>query len=516
MAEYHSHEEFCNRTRKLHEIRALGIDPYPAVFKPCATVEAIVEEYTSQEIGDSAAAESGMTKQVALGGRLVLFRAMGKNIFAQIQEGPARLQVMFNRDNTHIEGLPEGESSVKFLEKKIDLGDILGIEGHLFRTHKGELTLYAKNVVLLCKSLLPLPEKHSGLIDKELRYRKRWLDMIDHADVIKTFLARSQIVKMVRKYFHTYDFVEVETPILTTTYGGAQARPFTTHVNALDEDFFLRISLEIGLKKLIIGGMNRIFEIGKVFRNEGIDKTHNPEFTLLEAYASYWDYEDMMVFVEKLFEQAALQLHGKTVIHYPHPKTGELTPVDLRAPWIRLTMKEAIRTYAGLDVDTLSDDQMRTKLADKVDPLDLKDANRGLLIAKLFEEFAEEHLINPHHIIDHPIETTPLCKLHRNPQERSERLVERFESFILCQEICNAYTELNDPELQRTLLEDQNNRRQAGDEEANPLDEEFIEAICQGMPPTGGLGIGIDRMVMLLTGAPSIRDVIFFPLMKEL
>ncbi len=515
MVDYHSHEEFRNRTRKLYEIKELGIDPYPAIFKPCSTVAAIIEEFNTAEMGDSGAAESGLTKSVTVGARLVLFRSMGKNIFAQIQEGTSRIQVMFNRDHTKIEGLTGEESSTKFLEKKVDLGDILGIEGHIFRTHKGELTIFAKKVTLLCKTLLPLPEKHSGLTDKEVRYRKRWLDLISHTEVMNTFIDRSRILKMIRKYFSNYDFLEVETPILTNTYGGAQAKPFLSHVNALDSDFYLRISLEIGLKKLLVGGMNRIYEIGKVFRNEGIDKSHNPEFTLLEAYAAFWDYNDMMRFVEELFEQVALKLHGKTIIHYPHPKTGELTPIDLKAPWRRISMKDSIEKYAGFSVDLLSDEELIAKLAGKVDLLILKSAPRGILIAKIFEEFVESHLIDPHHITDHPIETTPLCKLHRAPQERSENIVERFESFILCSEICNAYSELNDPVLQRSLLEEQNAKRLSGDEEANPLDEDFLEAICQGMPPAAGIGIGIDRMVMLLTGATSIRDVIFFPLMKE-
>lgn len=514
MVEYHSHEEFQNRTRKLEEIQALGIDPYPALFKPCCSLEALVRDYQEASLGDSSAAQSGQTKEVIVAGRLVLFRSMGKNIFAQIQEGTSRLQIMFNRDHTIVSGLSNEEPATKFLEKKVDLGDILGIEGHLFRTHKGELTVYAKKVTLLCKTLLPLPEKHSGITDKETRYRKRWLDLISHPEVMETFLMRSRILKMMRDYFSSYDFVEVETPILTNSYGGAAARPFLSHLNALDEDFFLRISLEIGLKKLLVGGINRVYEIGKVFRNEGIDRTHNPEFTMVEAYAAYWDYHDMMRFVEELFEKVALALHGTTVLHYPHPKTGELTPIDVKAPWTRLTMKEAIHKYAGFSVDDLSEADLRAKLTGKVDPASLTGATRGLLIAKVFEEYAEEHLINPHHIIDHPIETTPLCKLHRSSQERSEKLVERFESFILCHEICNAYSELNDPVLQRALLEEQNAKRLSGDEEASPLDEEFIEAICQGMPPAAGIGIGIDRMVMLMTGATSIRDVLFFPLMK--
>ncbi|GAM26817.1 hypothetical protein SAMD00019534_099920, partial [Acytostelium subglobosum LB1] len=388
-------------------------------------------------------------------------------------------------------------------------GDIVGVEGHLFRTQAGELTLYVKTLTLLCKTLLPLPDKHAGLSDKELRYRKRWLDLITHEEVLTTFKLRSKIVRLIRDYFEKSDFMEVETPILQNIYGGAEAAPFTTELNALHQMMYLRISLEISLKKLIIGGFDRVFEISKIFRNEGLDRTHNPEFTMLEAYAAYWDYNDMMVFTEKLFEFLALQLFGSTKI-----QLGE-NSIDLQTPWIRMSMKEAILTYGKIDVDPLSDDQLRKTLLDLGgDPKKIDTAPRGLLIAALFEETAETHLIQPHHIIDHPIETTPLCKLHRDPKLRQERFVERFESFICGTEFCNSYTELNDPELQRELLVEQNGKRIGGDKEAHPLDEEFIEAICQGMPPTGGLGIGIDRLVMLLTKATSIRDVLFFPMMK--
>lgn len=500
-------EEFHNRVQKLGEIRALGIDPYPAKFTPTHAAHALLHKYESKESGSSEDAAAGKTEKAALAGRLVLFRPMGKNAFAHIQDSSGRIQLMFNRDQTHVAGLPPSEQALKFLEKKLDLGDIIGVEGHLFHTHTGELTLFVKNVTLLCKSLLPLPDKHAGLSDKGVRYRKRWLDLICHLDVAATFRMRSRIIQFVRRYFENGGFMEVETPILQNIYGGAEARPFTTELNALHQTMFLRIAIEISLKKLLIGGMDRIFEIGKVFRNEGIDRTHNPEFTMLEAYAAYWDYNDMMVFVENLYESLALELFGTTKIALQD------TIIDLKTPWKRLSMKDAIKTYGDIDVDTLSDDKLRSFLKSS-DSKEIAQATRGLLIAALFEEVAEPHLIQPHHIIDHPIETTPLCKPHRDPKLRKEGFVERFESFICTTEMCNSYTELNDPELQRQLLLDQAAKQESGDKEAHPLDEEFIEAICQGMPPTGGLGIGIDRLVMLFTQAASIRDVLYFPIMR--
>jgi lysyl-tRNA synthetase class 2 len=514
--DYHQHDEFKNRSAKLAEIRSLGIDPYPPKFEPAQTAHALQHKYESRELGGSEEAEAGKTEHVVLAGRLVLFRAMGKNAFANLQDSTGRIQLMFNKDLTKVAGLSETPdlSSMKFIEKKLDLGDIIGVEGHMFRTHKGELTVYVKTVTLLCKTLLPLPDKHSGLADKELRYRKRWLDLITHPEVGHTFRLRSKILLLIRRYCEQAGFIEVETPVLQTIYGGAEARPFTTELHALHQEMYLRISLEISLKKLIIGGMDRIFEISKVFRNEGLDRTHNPEFTMFEAYAAYWDYNDMMAFTEKLFETVALELFGTTKIELQ--REGASHMIDLKTPWKRMSMKEAIRHYGKIDVDALSDDQMRKILLEKesLDPKKVKSAPRGILIALLFEEFAEAHLIQPHHIIDHPIETTPLCKLHRDPELRRQKFVERFESFILGSEMCNSYTELNDPELQRTLLVGQGEKRAGGDEEAHPLDEEFIEAICQGMPPTGGVGIGIDRLVMLFTQAPSIRDVLFFPIMR--
>ncbi len=514
--EYHAHEEFRNRSTKLSEIRHLAIDPYPPTFTPTSTAGKLAKRFTDVPLGHSEEAEQGMTPFEKVAGRLILFRAMGKNAFAHLQDETGRIQIMFNRDQTEVAGYtPMAElSSLKFLEKKVDLGDILGVEGHLFYTQKGELTLFAKKVTLLCKSLLPLPDKHSGLVDKGTRYRKRWLDLIAHPDVVQTFHLRSRILRLIRDYFESHGFTEVETPVLQNVYGGAQARPFTTHLHALDQEMFLRISLEIPLKKLIVGGMLKVFEMGKVFRNEGIDRTHNPEFTELEAYSAYWDYNDMMRFTEEFFETIAQRLFNTTQLSI---QKDEMTyNLDLKAPWKRMTMKESIRVYGDIDVDRLSDSEIRQVLlkTGELSDSEVNHATRGMLIAHLFETFVEKHLIQPHHIIDHPIETTPLCKLHRLPKERSERLVERFETFILGGEFCNSYTELNDPELQRSLLVEQANKKAAGDEEASPLDEEFIESICQGMPPTGGLGIGVDRLVMLFTGVQSIRDILFFPLMR--
>jgi lysyl-tRNA synthetase class 2 len=516
--EYHHHEEFLNRSKKLAEIRAFGIDPYPPKYVQTKKAAEIAVQNEGKEIGHSEEAAGGLTERLFVSGRLVLFRAMGKNIFAQIQDETGRIQIMFNRDLTQVAGFHPTEelSHLKFLEKKLDLGDILGIEGHLFKTQRGELTIFAKSVTLLAKALLPLPDKHSGLADKGVRYRKRWLDLITHPESMERFRKRSRILLTIRNYFEERGFEEVETSILQTVYGGAAAQPFTTHLNAQKQDMFLRISLEIPLKKLIVGGMQRIFEMGKVFRNEGIDRTHNPEFTMLEAYAAGWDYFDLMDFTEQMFETVALALYGDTKLKITMEDESTSQVIDVKGPWKRMTMKEAIRVYGQLDVDAHSDAELKKRLLQEshIDPKGVHGATRGALIAMCFEEFAEKHLVQPHHILDHPIETTPLCKMHRDPASRKEGLVERFESFILGREMCNSYSELNDPELQRELLVAQAQKKQAGDLEASPLDEEFIEAICQGMPPTGGIGFGIDRLVMLFTNAESIRDVLFFPLMK--
>ena len=524
LPEYHNTEEFQNRSRKLSDLRKAGIDPFPHTFTQTHTSNDLHKTYDGKSVGTSEEAEQAKTPFVSIAGRIVLFRSMGKNAFATLQDRSGKMQFMLNRDRTELAGLDPsklseetGTTALKFIEKKIDIGDIVGVEGYLFHTQKGELTVFVTKMTLLCKSLLSLPEKHAGLQDIELRYRKRWLDLISNRQVQETFRKRSTILSLTRKHFEEYGFLEVETPIQQTIYGGAQAKPFITHFNALDQSMFLRIALEIALKKLIVGGMDRVFEIGKVFRNEGIDRNHNPEFTMLEAYAAMWDYNDIMRLVETLFERIALALNETTVVAIHQEGHPEPTLLDFKAPWKKMTMKESIRVYADLNVESLSNEEMIQHLVRSGMDLDeLKKCTRGLLIAHLFETFVEHKLIQPHHIIDHPIETTPLCKPHRNAKDREEGLIERFETFILGQEICNAYSELNDPELQRALLVAQAERKAAGDEEANPLDEDFIEAICQGMPPTGGLGIGIDRMVMLFTNAHSIRDVLYFPAMKTI
>ncbi len=498
--------EFANRKKKLEEIRQEGVDPYPPKFSSTHRAAVLQSRFEGQDVGHSEGAAEGKTERASVAGRVVLFRAMGKNAFGQIQDETGRLQIMFNRDLTKVTGF-SGEKPLKFIEKKIDLGDIIGIQGHLFRTQKGELTLFAKEVTLLCKTLLPLPDKHSGLHDKEVRYRKRWLDLISNPEVVDVFRKRSAILRIIRDHLHDLSFLEVENPVLQNMYGGAAAKPFLTHLESLDQEMFLRISLEPDLKKLIVGGLDRVFEMSKVFRNEGIDRNHNPEFTMLELYAAYWDYNDIMKVMESLCEKIALTLFGTTRVQH------EEVELDFKTPWPRLPMKEAVEKYAKIEVDKLSDEEIREALRAKteLDPIQIKKAPRGLLISFLFEELVEQHLIQPVHIIDHPKETSPLCKPHRKDPE----LIERVESYVLTHELCNGYTELNDPVLQRTLLEDQNRRKEEGDEEASPLDEEFIEAICQGMPPTGGLGVGIDRLVMLFTKVHSIRDVLYFPLMRR-
>jgi len=516
--DYHHFEEFKNRSQKLEEIKHMGIDPYPALAKFENRSQELHELYLDKPVGHSDDAMAGSTPYVQIAGRLKLFRGMGKNAFAQIKDSTGMMQVMFNRDNTEVVGFdrqahPE-MTPLKFIEKKLDLGDFIGVEGFLFRTQMGELTIFVKKLTLLTKTLLPLPDKYAGLADKGVRYRKRWLDLIANDDAFKTFQIRSKMTYLLRKAMHGYGFMEVETPVLQNLYGGAEARPFTTHLNAQNQDMFLRIALEIQLKKLICGGYERVFEIGKVFRNEGIDRTHNPEFTMMEAYAAYFDYNDMMRLTEHVFSTIALELFGKTKLSVN--RDDQVYEIELAGPWKTISMIDAIKEYEHIDVTSLTDDELRHILKTKTDlkPEDYSSSPRGLLVADIFGELVEKHLIQPHHIIDHPIETTPLCKPHRDPKLKQMGLVERFESFILGSEFCNAYTELNDPVLQRALLEDQASKKEAGDEEASPLDEEFIEAICQGMPPTGGLGIGIDRMAMLFCNAASIRDVLFFPIMK--
>lgn len=524
---YYSQQDFEGRVGKLREIRGLDVEPYPHSYPDTESVEILQNRIgEGASLGSSEEAFSCATERVKVSGRLVLFRPMGKNAFARILDGSANLQLMFSREFTQVSGLSphSGVSSMKFLEKKFDLGDFIGVEGFLFRTQSGEITVLVQTVTLLCKSLLSLPDKHAGLVDKEVRYRKRWLDLISSEDVRRTFLLRSRVFRLIRQFMDEIDFMEVETPIIQNSYGGADAAPFVTHIHALDTDMFLRISLEISLKKLLVGGLRRIYEIGKVFRNEGIDRTHNPEFTMLEAYGAYMDYNDMMALMENLVEYLVRSLTGGTELIYSHLKTPDGVPqeisIDFRSPWKRMTMKESILVYAGIDVDRSSLSSLKNilKTRTKLSEEDIDSATKGMVTAMLFEELVSDSLMEPHHITDHPIETTPLCKIHRNQLDDSEILIERFESYCLGKELCNAYSELNDPLVQRDLLEQQfvqRSNQKSDDAMSHDIDEEFLEAVCQGMPPAGGIGIGLDRLVMILSNSSSIRDVIYFPLMKK-
>ena len=437
-------------------------------------------------------------KTVRIAGRVMSKRVMGKASFCNVQDLPGNIQVYVARDSI-------GEESYADF-KKYDVGDIVGIEGEVFKTKTGEISVHASQVILLSKSLQILPEKFHGLTNTDLRYRQRYTDLIMNQDVKDTFVKRSKIISAIRRYLDGQGFLEVETPMLVSNAGGAAARPFETHYNALDEDVKLRISLELYLKRLIVGGMERVFEIGRVFRNEGLDTRHNPEFTLMELYQAYTDYYGMMDLTENMFRYVAQEVCGTTVIPY-----AEET-IDLGKPFERLTMVDAVKKYAGVDFDQIPDTAAAKKLADEKGVHYEERHAKGDILNLFFEEFVEEHLIQPVFIMDHPVEISPLTK--RKPDKPD--YVERFELFIYGREMCNAYSELNDPIDQRERFKAQEAALAAGDEEANTTDEDFMNALEIGMPPTGGIGYGIDRLVMLLTNSPAIRDVLLFPTMKTL
>jgi len=437
-------------------------------------------------------------KTVRIAGRVMSKRVMGKASFCNVQDLPGNIQVYVARDSI-------GEESYADF-KKYDVGDIVGIEGEVFKTKTGEISVHAANVTLLSKSLQILPEKFHGLTNTDIRYRQRYTDLIMNQDVKDTFVKRSKIISAIRRYLDGQGFLEVETPMLVSNAGGAAARPFETHYNALDEDVKLRISLELYLKRLIVGGMERVFEIGRVFRNEGLDTRHNPEFTLMELYQAYTDYYGMMDLTENMFRYVAQEVCGTTVIPY-----AEET-IDLGKPFERLTMVDAVKKYAGVDFDQIPDTAAAKKLADEKGVHYEARHEKGDILNLFFEEFVEEHLIQPVFIMDHPVEISPLTK--RKPDKPD--YVERFELFIYGREMCNAYSELNDPIDQRERFKAQEAALAAGDEEANTTDEDFMNALEIGMPPTGGIGYGIDRLVMLLTNSPAIRDVLLFPTMKSL
>ena len=436
--------------------------------------------------------------QVSIAGRMMFKRVMGKASFCNIQDLKGNIQIYVSRDAIGV------DSYADF--KKSDIGDIYGVKGYAFRTKTGEISIHAQEMTLLSKSLQILPEKYHGITDTDMRYRQRYVDLIMNAEVKETFLKRSQIIREIRNFLGGRDFIEVETPTLVSNAGGAAARPFETHYNALDEDVKLRISLELYLKRLIVGGLERVFEIGRVYRNEGVDTRHNPEFTLMELYQAYTDYEGMMELTESMFRYLAEKVIGDTKFTYNGIE------IDFGKPFARLTMNEAIKKYAGIDFDTVETDEDAKKLADEHHIEYEARHTKGDIINLFFEEYCEKELIQPTFIMDHPLAISPLTK--KKPSDPDK--VERFELFINTWEMCNAYSELNDPIDQRERFAQQDKNAEAGDEEAQHTDEDFLNALEIGMPPTGGIGYGIDRLVMLLTDSPAIRDVLLFPTMKTL
>ena len=476
------------RREKLAELQAAGKDPFQITkYDVTAHSEDVKADYAEWE-----------GKEVSVAGRMMSKRVMGKASFCNVQDLKGNIQCYVARDDL-------GEEAYKDF-KRMDIGDIVGIKGIVFTTKMGEISIHATSMVLLSKSLQILPEKYHGLTNTDVRYRQRYTDLIMNEDVKKTFVMRSRIISCIRRYLDGQGFLEVETPMLVANAGGAAARPFETHYNALDEDVKLRISLELYLKRLIVGGMERVYEIGRVFRNEGLDTRHNPEFTLMELYQAYTDYYGMMDLTENMFRHIANEVMGTTTIPYADVE------IDLGKPFERLTMVDAIKKYAGVDFDEIQTTEEAKKLADEKG-VHYEDRHvRGDIINLFFEEFVEENLIQPTFIMDHPVEISPLTK--RKPDK--PEYVERFEMYIYGREMCNAYSELNDPIDQRERFKAQEAALAAGDDEANTTDEDFMNALEIGMPPTGGIGYGIDRLVMLFTNSPAIRDVLLFPTMKSI
>ena len=476
------------RREKLAALQEAGKDPFQ-ITKYDVT-------HHSQEIRDHYDELEG--KEVSIAGRMMFKRVMGKASFCNIQDLAGSIQCYVARDNV-------GEDAYKDF-KKYDVGDILGIRGTVFTTKTGEISVHAEEVTLLSKSLQILPEKYHGLTDTDTRYRQRYVDLIMNAEVKETFIKRSRIISTIRRYLDGQGFMEVETPMLVQNAGGAAARPFETHFNALDEDLKLRISLELYLKRLIVGGMERVYEIGRVFRNEGLDTRHNPEFTLMELYQAYTDYHGMMDLTENLYRYVAKEVTGSEIITY-----GEHT-LDLSKPFERITMVDAVKKYAGVDFSEVPDTEAAKALA-REHGIEFEERHKkGDILNLFFEEYAEKHMIQPTFVMDHPIEVSPLTK--KKPE--NPEYVERFEFFLNGWEMANAYSELNDPIDQRERFAAQEEAFAAGDDEANHTDEDFLNALSIGMPPTGGIGFGIDRMVMIMTNSPAIRDVLLFPTMKPL
>lgn len=476
------------RREKLTELQTAGRDPFQITKYDVTVHSADVKECYAQWEG----------KKVSVAGRMMSKRVMGKASFCNIQDLKGNIQCYVARDDL-------GEDSYKAF-KKMDIGDIIGVEGIVFTTKMGEISIHVNTMTLLSKSLQILPEKYHGLTNTDMRYRQRYTDLIMNEDVKKTFVMRSKIISSIRRYLDDLGFLEVETPMLVSNAGGAAARPFETHYNALDEDVKLRISLELYLKRLIVGGMERVYEIGRVFRNEGLDTRHNPEFTLMELYQAYTDYHGMMDLTENLYRHVAQEVLGTTMIVYNGVE------MDLGKPFERITMVDAVKKYAGVNFDEIKTTEEAKTLA-KEKGVEFEERHKkGDILSLFFEEFAEEHLIQPTFVMDHPIEISPLTK--KKPDNPD--YVERFEFFMNGWEMANAYSELNDPVDQRERFKAQEELLAQGDEEANTTDEDFLNALEIGMPPTGGIGFGIDRMCMLLTDSAAIRDVLLFPTMKSL
>ena len=476
------------RRDKLKDLQDNGKDPF-VITKYDVT-------HHSQEVKDNFDTLEGQS--VSLAGRVMSKRVMGKASFCHIQDLQGTIQSYVARDSI-------GEEEYKAF-KKMDIGDIVGLKGEVFKTKTGEISIHASEVTLLSKSLQILPEKFHGLTNTDIRYRQRYVDLIMNPEVKDTFIKRSQIIKEIRNFLDSRGFMEVETPMLVSNAGGAAARPFETHYNALDEDVKLRISLELYLKRLIVGGLERVYEIGRVFRNEGVDTRHNPEFTLMELYQAYTDYEGMMELTESMFRYLAEKVCGSAVIKYNE------TVIDMSKPFERITMIDAVKKYSGVDFSQVATDEEAKELADEHHIEYEARHKKGDIINLFFEEFCEDKMIQPTFVMDHPVEISPLTK--KKPE--NPELVERFELFIYGREMCNAYSELNDPIDQRERFAAQEEAFAAGDEEANHTDEDFLNALEIGMPPTGGIGYGIDRLVMLLTDSQAIRDVLLFPTMKSL
>lgn len=476
------------KREKLAALQEAGKDPFQITkFDVTAHSGDVKENYGQME-----------GKTVSLAGRIMQKRVMGKASFCNIQDLKGNIQSYVARDSV-------GEEVYADF-KKYDVGDIVGITGEVFKTKTGEISIHAAEITLLSKSLQILPEKYHGLTNTDLRYRQRYTDLIMNEKVKETFIKRSKIISAIRRYLDNQGFMEVETPMLVSNAGGAAARPFETHFNALDEDVKLRISLELYLKRLIVGGLERVYEIGRVFRNEGLDTSHNPEFTLMELYQAYTDYNGMMDLTENMFRSVAQEVCGTTMIPYE----GEM--IDLGNPFERITMIDAVKKYTGIDFDQIPDTAAAKKLADEKEVHYEERHTKGDILNLFFEEFVEEHLVQPTFVMDHPVEISPLTK--RKPDKPD--YVERFELFITGHEMCNAYSELNDPIDQRERFRAQEALLAQGDEEANHTDEDFLNALEIGMPPTGGIGYGIDRLVMLLTDSAAIRDVLLFPTMKSI